>query len=68
MTVMRGYTFKEAKKLVEANGFVLDRTKGDHFIYRKQGCPKILTLPRRTGEVSRPIMLRLIKEYGLKQL
>ena len=41
-TKMKIYNTKEAKRVVERNGWKLIRTKGDHFYYKKEGDQKVL--------------------------
>ena len=43
-TKMRIYTTREARRIAERNGWVLVRHKGDHWIYKHQNDPRILTI------------------------
>jgi predicted RNA binding protein YcfA (HicA-like mRNA interferase family) len=48
--------FKELCSLVESYGFVLDRTKGSHHIYKYPGSgyEGIVTIPHHGSDVPRP--------------
>lgn len=61
MENMRQFTTKEFIKLVERNGFHLDRYSGSHAIYvNKDG--RHISIPRN---IESPIARRLIKENNL---
>lgn len=48
---------KEAEKLLFENGFILDRQKGSHRIYRKDN--KRMVIPYHSGKILHP---KIIKE------
>ena len=48
---------KEAEKLLFENGFILDRQKGSHRIYKKDG--KRMVIPHHSGKILHP---KIIKE------
>ncbi|MBQ8770738.1 MAG: type II toxin-antitoxin system HicA family toxin [Bacteroides sp.] len=41
---------KEVRALLEANGWMHVRTRGDHFIYRKDGAPRSIVLPGKPND------------------
>ena len=43
-TKMRMYTTREARRIARKNGWVLVRSNGDHWYYKKDGEPKMLTI------------------------
>jgi predicted RNA binding protein YcfA (HicA-like mRNA interferase family) len=59
-TKMRMYTTREARKIAERNGWVLARSNGDHWYYKKSGVPKTLTL---SEGLNRMVWERVVKEY-----
>ena len=57
---MKTYKFRDFERLLKSNGFMLARTSGDHFIYKRGGETAVInTRPNRM------ICRRLIKEYSL---
>lgn len=48
---------KEAEKLLFDNGFILDRQKGSHKIYKKDN--KRMVIPHHSGKILHP---KIIKE------
>ena len=61
-TKMRMYTTREAKKIAEKNGWILARSKGDHWYYKKSGVDKTLNL---SEGLNRMVWERLVKEFNL---
>lgn len=59
---MKQYTVKDFRKILKANGYIFDRTKGDHDTYIKENCNPITFPVVRLKSV---IALRLIKENNL---
>ena len=57
------YTYKEMDRLLRNNGFVLVRTKGDHFIYKKEGLSDNVVIT--AGQNNKMVCKRLIKMYSL---
>ena len=49
---------KEAEKLLFENGFILDRQKGSHRIYKKDN--KRMVIPYHSGKILHP---KIIKEF-----
>jgi len=65
---MKGYTYREFLKILNKNGWYRISQTGTHAKFRKEGdtCKNSLIIPRRDGEVSRPLVKRTIKELGLE--
>jgi predicted RNA binding protein YcfA (HicA-like mRNA interferase family) len=61
-TKMKVYNTREARKIAEKNGWVLARSNGDHWVYKKAGHPKILTI---SEGLNRMVFERVVKEYDL---
>lgn len=61
-TKMKVYNTREAMKIVRKNGWVLVRTKGDHYYYKHPDNPKVLVLSR---DLNRMVWERLVPEYKL---
>jgi len=62
MPKMKVYSFKEGQRIVYKNGWKLVRMNGDHFYYKKEGNPRLLTL---SLNLNRMIWQRLIKEFDI---
>lgn len=56
------YDFKEFQKILSRNGFELSRTRGSHFMYKKEG----RTLVVNKG-LNKLVARRLIREYQLAE-
>jgi hypothetical protein len=60
--------FNEFKKLVEAFGFILDRTRGSHHIFKKDGVTEFINVQNYNGEAKRyqiKQFLDIVEKYGL---
>jgi predicted RNA binding protein YcfA (HicA-like mRNA interferase family) len=55
--------FKQARRIVESLGWKLDRVRGSHYIYTKDGVEFIL--PQHRGDIPRFILkrIRLMEQY-----
>ncbi len=56
------YTTREVEKILKKNGWLKDRTKGDHSQYKKDGVHGMITV---TKKVNPMVFRRMIKEYSL---
>ena len=61
-TKMKVYNTREAIRIAKKNGWILDRTKGDHYIFKHPNNPKILTISKK---LNRMVWERCVPEYGL---
>ena len=61
-TKMRTYDTREAIRIAKRNGWVLVRTKADHFIFKHPDNPKILTISKGLNRI---VWERCVPEFGL---
>ena len=59
---MKQYSTRELKKIVTENGFVLVRTNGDHFIYKREDETIVIN-----KNINICVANRLIKQHKLKE-
>ena len=66
---MRPVDWQELVKLCEAEGCVLDRQRGDHYIMTKPGLARPVVIPRKRG-LKEDVVLSIGRTLGLtrKQL
>lgn len=57
---MKQYSARELKKIVTANGFVLVRINGDHFIYKREDETIVIN-----KNINMCVANRLIKQHKL---
>ncbi len=57
---MKQYSARELKKIVTANGFILVRTNGDHFIYKRDDETIVIN-----KNINMCVANRLIKQHKL---
>ena len=57
----KDYNTNEFKRLLMDNGFTLERTKGDHYIY-KRGNDTVVA----TKKPNKMMIRRMVKTYNLK--
>ena len=57
----------EVIELLEANGWVYQRTKGDHRIFKKDGARRPIPIPgNRNDDVPPGVLNAILRESGLK--
>ena len=57
----------EVIELLEANGWVYQRTKGDHHIFMKDGARRPIPIPgNRNDDVPPGVLNAILRESGLK--
>jgi predicted RNA binding protein YcfA (HicA-like mRNA interferase family) len=57
----------ELIELLEANGWVYQRTRGDHHIFTKAGFRRAITVPgNRNDTVAAGLLNAILRESGLK--
>jgi predicted RNA binding protein YcfA (HicA-like mRNA interferase family) len=59
-------TAKELAKILEANGWKLDRISASHHIYVKDGQPRPIPIPFHTNKDIGYLANRILKQAGLK--
>lgn len=59
---------KAVKALLEANGWIYSRTKGDHAIYRKEGAPRSIPIPGKdSDDVAIGTLMSILRQAGLTE-
>ena len=61
-TKMKTYNTREAIRVAKKNGWILDRTKGDHYYFKHPNHPKTLTISCR---LNRMVWERCVTEFNL---
>lgn len=61
---LAGFRGREVRRVAESTGWKLVRVRGDHFVYRKPGVARNLSIPD-AREVNEPLLSALIKTMGL---
>jgi len=56
-------TAKEIMKILKANGWVLDRINGSHYIFKKDG--KTVSVPLHGNRDIYPFCKKLLKQAGI---
>lgn len=65
---MKSISGKRFCKILEANGWVLKRINGSHFIYKKEGKEDIIVVPIHANEdLKEGLLLSMMKQAGLKE-
>lgn len=59
---MRTYSTREAIKVAKRNGWILVRTRADHFYFKHPDNPKLLTISKH---LNRMIWERCVTEFNL---
>lgn len=59
------YTFREFRTMLRRNGYVFQRTTGDHLVFSND--KNTISVPFHGKEINRMLALRLIKENNLKE-
>lgn len=57
---------KDAIKAIEAVGWVLARSKGDHFTFKKEGVPMLITITHPVKSLSPGLVKDLERKTGIK--
>jgi predicted RNA binding protein YcfA (HicA-like mRNA interferase family) len=58
--------FRELEKIIKADGWQLQRTKGSHCQYTHHAKPGTVTLPFRRGDLPPKTVNSVLKQVGLK--
>jgi predicted RNA binding protein YcfA (HicA-like mRNA interferase family) len=61
-TKMKVYNTREAMRIARKNGWVLDRTKGDHYYFKHPDFDKTLCIAK---DLNRMVFERCVTEFGL---
>lgn len=57
---------KELIKILEANGWQLQRSRGSHYTYKHEHIPVLLTIPVHNKDMKIGTLNQLLKAAGLK--
>lgn len=57
---------KELIKILEANGWQLQRSRGSHYTYKHDNIPALLTIPVHNKDMKIGTLNQLLKAAGLK--
>lgn len=57
---------KEMIKLLQKNGFVIERSNGSHHFLRNPETGKTTTVPLHTKDLKKGIEYKILKDAGLK--
>ncbi len=60
------YTAKELAKLLEKNGWELDRIKGSHYIYKNPATNQTTIIPFHNKEIPPGTANAILRQAGLK--
>lgn len=60
-------TPQEIIKLLEKNGFVLDRIKGSHHIYYQPETKRRVVVPLHKGGLPKGTLLEILKQAGISK-
>jgi predicted RNA binding protein YcfA (HicA-like mRNA interferase family) len=61
----RSYTAKELIRLLESKGFVLDRSKGSHQIYRMPDGSRRVVVPLHNKDLAKGTFHAILKQAGI---
>jgi predicted RNA binding protein YcfA (HicA-like mRNA interferase family) len=61
---LAGFSAREARRVAESAGWVLQRVAGDHFVFKKPGAAHNLSIPDHR-ELKEALMRRLVRDMGL---
>ncbi|HME71232.1 MAG TPA: type II toxin-antitoxin system HicA family toxin [Myxococcota bacterium] len=56
---------REIARALERAGFVLDRIKGSHHIYKHPNQPRAIVIPFHPGTIKPSLLAKIVKEAGL---
>lgn len=59
-------TFKEIEKLIKADGWVYENTRGSHYYYPHPTKKGKITVPNHKGDIPKGTANSILKQTGLK--
>ena len=59
-------TFKEIEKLIKADGWVYENTRGSHYYYSHPTKKGKVTVPNHKGDIPKGTANSILKQAGLK--
>lgn len=60
-------TPQEVIKILEKKGFILERTKGSHQIFRHPETRKMVVIPYHKKDLPRGTLLEILKQAGISK-
>lgn len=63
---MKSYSPREVIKILKNNGWILRRIQGDHYIFKKEGIPYLISIPISKNAVSIGILKNIQRQTGIK--
>jgi len=67
MSKLPSITSQKVIRVLEKRGFVLDRTKGSHYIYYHPETKRRVVIPVHKKDLPKGTLLEILKEAGLTQ-
>lgn len=67
MPKLPSFTPEEVIKILEASGFVLDRTKGSHRIYYNPETKRRVTVPVHKRDLPKGTLFEILKQAGISR-
>jgi predicted RNA binding protein YcfA (HicA-like mRNA interferase family) len=58
--------FAEVRRVLEHHGWTLERISGSHFIFRKEGEARHISIPVHGGRVAPGYLKRLARDHGVR--
>ena len=65
-TSLKSYSSRELIALIEANGWVMVRSRGDHRHFKHPTKPGVVTVPHPVKEVPRKTALSIAAQAGIE--
>ena len=59
-------TFREADKMVQNDGWILESVEGSHYHYKHTTKPGKVTIPCHSGDLTKRVINSIKKQAGLK--
>ena len=59
-------TFKELEKIIKADGWEYQYTRGSHFYYKHKTKSGKVTIPNHSGDIPTGTLNAILKQAGLK--
>lgn len=63
MTKITPLSYRKVTMVVERNGFLLDHQTGSHMIYKREGHPNIVSIPKHS-EIAVGMIRTIMKNAG----
>jgi len=67
MSKLPALTSQKVITILKKNGFVLDRTKGSHQIYRNPETKRIVVVPFHRKDLPKGTLLEILRQAGINK-